>query len=350
MKALVKLKKEYGQTELKEVPEPTPGPNQIKVDIKFCGICGTDIKYYHDEHAYYRPPLIYGHEFSGVVTELGAGVQRLKVGDRVIIAPRAGGRGRSLYGQALQPYAGTPARGRGFDAEWGFTTYGGYTKYGVHDQDVALKLPENVDLDSAALSEPLSVCIRGVLDKACIHCTDVVVVSGPGPIGLLTAQLAKAEGGAVVVLGTNADEKRLALAKELGADAVVNVEQEDPQKAVFELAGGSGADVVLECAGVAASVSQCIRLARRWAQYVQIGTSMKIMDIDFAQISYKELNVAGSFGSERLDWERGLKLMSTGKVQTKPLISHRFPLSAWREAFAICEGTQGIKVLLYPDE
>ena len=349
MKALVKLKKEYGQTELKEVPEPTPGPNQIKLEIKFCGICGTDIKYYHDEHAFYRPPLIYGHEFSGVVAELGAGVQRLKIGDRVIIAPRAGGRGRSLYGQAQQPYSGTPPRGRGFGAEWGFTTYGGYTKYGVYDQDVPLKLPDSIELDSAALNEPLSVCIKGVLGKAGIHCTDVVVVSGPGTIGLLTTQLAKAEGGTVVVLGTNVDERRLSLAKELGADAVVNVEKEDPQKVVAELTG-SGADVVCECAGIAASVSQCIRLARRGAQYVQIGTSMKIMDIDFAQISYKELNVAGSFGSERLDWEKGLKLVSMGKVQTKPLISHRFPLSAWREAFAVCEGTQGVKVLLYPDE
>ena len=349
MKALVKLKKGYGQTEIKDVPEPPLGPNQIKVEIRFCGICGTDVKIYHDEHAYYRPPLILGHEFSGVVAEVGEGVQNLKLGDRVVMAPPRAGRARSLYGQARTPYAG--GMRRGFEAEWGLTTYGGFTKYGVYQSELALKLPENVDLDSAALSEPLAVCVKGVLENACVHSTDVVVVSGPGPIGLLTAQLARAEGGTVVVLGTTIDEARLALAKELGADAVVNVEEEDPEAVVLALTGGSGADVVFECAGVAASVSQCMNLARRWGHYVQIGTSAKIMDIDFALISYKELSVAGSFGSSgRIDWERGLKLVSMGKVNTKALISHRLPLSAWHEAFSLLEQKQGVKILLYPDE
>ena len=347
MKALVKLQKGYGYIEVKDVPEPPLAPNEVKVEIKYCGICGTDVKIYHGDHAYYKPPLILGHEFSGMVVEVGEDVKNVNVGSEVVTA-RGTALARSLYRRLRDPWAG---RGRrGFEAEWGFTTYGGFTKYGVYDWQSILEIPPNVDLESAALTEPLGVCVHAILGKARIHSSDIVVVSGPGPIGLLTAQLAKAEGSLVIVLGTSVDETRLALAKELGADVVLNVEEQDPLPVVLDLTYGAGADVVCECAGVAASVSQCLNLARWGAQYIQIGTSIKEMLIDFTQISYKELVVSGSFGSERIDWERGLNLINQGKVKVRPLISHKLPLSAWREAFALCEDKKGIKVLLYPDE
>ena len=347
MKAVVKLQKGYGYIEVKDVPEPPLYPNGVKVKIKYCGICGTDVKIYHGEHAYYKPPLILGHEFSGVVVETGEDVKNVKVGSEVVIS-RGTTLARSLYGRSRDPWA---AIGRqGFEAEWGFTSYGGFTTYGVCDWQSILEIPPGVDLESAALTEPLGVTGHAILGKASIHSSDVVVVSGPGPIGLLTAQLAKAEGGLVIVLGTSIDEAKLLLAKELGADMVLNVEEQDPLPIVLDLTCGAGADVVCECAGVAASVSQCLNLARRGAQYIQLGTSMKEMLIDFTQISYKELVVLGSFGSERIDWERGLNLIDQGKVKVKPLISHKLPLSAWREAFALCEEKKGIKVLLYPEE
>ncbi|MFC1937933.1 zinc-binding dehydrogenase, partial [Chloroflexota bacterium] len=225
-----------------------------------------------------------------------------------------------------------------------------FTTYRVYDPGAIIEIPPSVDLESAALVEPLAVGGRAILGKAGIHSSDVAVVSGPGPIGLLTAQLAKTEGATVIVLGTTVDETRLKVARELGADIVLNVEEQDPLPLVLDLTYGAGADVVCECAGVAASVSQCLDLARRGAQYIQLGTSAKKMSIDFAQISYKELEVIGSFSSERIDWERGLNLMAQGKVNVNPLISHKLPLSQWREGFALSENKQGIKVLLYPDE
>jgi L-iditol 2-dehydrogenase len=346
MKALVKLKRAYGHLQIMEVPEPTPGPTEIKMEIGYCGICGTDVKIYHDEHAYYKPPLVLGHEFSGQVAAVGEDVSDVEIGDKVIVAPPAA-RPKSLYGRSRDPWAGVARRG--FEAEWGFTTYGGFTKYAVCDQNRILKLPESVDLESAALLEPLSVCVHGVLGKACIHFSDIVVVSGPGPIGLLAAQLAKAEGAFVVVLGLEADQERLMLAKELGADMAINVDQIDPLPQVLGLTHGAGADVVIECAGAAPSVSQCIELSRPGGHYVQLGTSAKTMMTDFAQIAYKEMTVAGSFGCSRIDWERSLLLLDTGKVRARPLVSHKLPLSAWEEAFALAEEKRSVKVLLHPD-
>ena len=251
MKAVVKLQKGYGYTEIRDVPEPQLRPNEVKVEIKYCGICGTDVKIYHDEHAYYKPPLILGHEFSGVVVEVGEDVKNVKVGSEVVVPPGIAP-ARSLYGQSRDPWAGMGRQG--FEAEWGFTSYGGFTKYGVYNWRSILEIPPGVDLESAALAEPLAVCVHAILGKAGIHCSDIVVVSGPGPIGLLTAQLAKAEGSLVIVLGISADESRLVIAKELGADVVLNVEEQDPLPIVLDLTYGAGADVVCECAGVAASI------------------------------------------------------------------------------------------------
>ncbi|MDP6041507.1 MAG: zinc-binding dehydrogenase [Candidatus Latescibacteria bacterium] len=345
MKALVKTKKAPGHMQLAEVPEPMPDAHEVKVEIQYCGICGTDIKIRHDKHAYYGPPLILGHEYSSVVVEVGGEVSGVSVGDEVVVAPSPTSN-VSLRGRSRNPWGNA---GAGFESEWGFTRYGAFARYFVCDARRVLKLPDNVDLESAALTEPVSVCLRGVQDKAQVLSSDVVVVSGPGTIGLLTAQLVKAQGGFVVVLGISSDVHRLELAKELGADMVINIDEQDPLPEILSLTHGAGVDQVFECAGVEASVKMCIELARRGGHYVQLGTSMQVMEIDFMQIAYKELTVAGSFAFSRTGWERSLGLLSRGLIQTAPLVSHKLPLSDWENAFALAEGKSGVKVLLYPD-
>jgi len=206
-----------------------------------------------------------------------------------------------------------------------------------------------VDLTSAALTEPLSVCARGIINFGMIHCTDVVVVSGPGSIGQLSAQIAKAEGATVIVCGIDGDEEKLALATELGADLVFNVSQQDPLPAIHEMTYGAGADVVIECAGHGSSVSNLINYARRGAQFIQIGTSMHTYEIDFMQLAYKELKAVGSFGSSYGEWEKSLRLMDTGRVNTRAVVSHKMPISEWQEAFKIIERRESVKILLHPD-
>jgi len=345
MQALVKKEKGFGNTEVLDIPEPSPGPGQVKAEIAFCGICGTDYKIYADDHAYYNPPMVLGHEFSAKVVEVGEQVRRIAVGDEIVAAPM-----RSSIPLHQKHAYDFPRYGRrGFETPWGIATYGGFAEYGVYNEASVMKLPEGVDLASAALTEPLSVCARGIIEHGMIHCTDVAVVSGPGSIGLLSAQIAKAEGATVVVCGVDGDEKKLELATQLGADLVFNVSQKDPLPIIQEMTYGAGADVVIECAGHGSSVTNLINYARLGAQFIQIGTSMHTYEIDFMQLAYKELKAVGSFGSAYGEWEKSLKLMSSEQVDAGAVVSHRMPISEWQEAFKLIENRESVKILLHPD-
>jgi len=346
MQALVKTQKGYGNTELTDIPEPTPGPRQVKAEIKYCGICGTDYKMYTDDHAYYTPPVVLGHEFSAVIVEVGEQVQNLSVGDEIVAAPLRPR--RPMHQRHAYHFPGFVRRG--FDTPWGVAGYGGFTKYGVYSEESVIKLPAGVDLVSAALTEPLSVCARGIIEFGMVHCTDVAVVSGPGSIGLLAAQIAKAEGATVIVCGIDGDEKKLELASELGVDMVFNVSKEDPLPAILDMTYGAGADVVIECAGHGSSISNLINYARLGAQFIQIGTSMHTYEIDFMQLAYKELKVVGSFGASYGEFEKSLRLMANGQVNASGVVSHKMPISQWQEAFKIIENRESVKILLHPDE
>lgn len=346
MQALVKKEKGYGNTELIDIPEPSPGPRMVKAEIKYCGICGTDHKMYTDDHAYYTPPIVLGHEFSAVVVEVGDKVQNIKVGDEIVAAPL---RTRNTLHQRHAYHFPGRVR-RGFDTPWGVAAYGGFTKYGVYPEESVLKIPDGVTLVDAALTEPTAVCARGIIGFGMVHCTDVAVVSGPGSIGLLAAQIAKAEGATVIVCGIDGDEKKLEMAAKLGADMVFNVSKEDPLPAILDMTYGAGADVVIECAGHGSSIANLINYARLGAQYIQIGTSMHKYEVDFMQLAYKELKAVGTFGASHQDFERSLRLMANGQVSGSGVVSHKMPISQWEEAFKIIEARESVKILLYPDE
>ena len=345
MRALVKTKKGVGHLDIYDVPEPTPGLKQVKAEIKYCGICGTDLKIYANEHSYYDCPSILGHEYSAVVVEVGEDVKGIEVGEEIVGPLR-----RSNYqGLRRHAYHVPGAVRHGFDSPWGVVASGAFAKYCVLDEHVVHKIPEGVDLISAAFSEPIAVCARTIIEFGTVHCADVAVVSGPGSIGLLAAQIAKAEGATVIVCGIDGDEKKLELALEVGADMVFNVSREDPLPAILDLTKGAGADVVIECAGHGASVSNLLNFARLGAQYIQIGTSAHTYEIDFMQLAYKELKAVGSLGTSYFTWERALRLLSNGQVNPAPLATHTMPLSRWKEAFKVIEAGEAIKILLYPD-
>ena len=290
--------------------------------------------------------MVLGHEFSAVVVEVGEHVSRLKVGDEIVGAPLRSP--RPLHQKHAYDYP-RPAQRSSDSPRRVAPSGGGFTKYRVFNEDAVMKLPSGVDLTSAALTEPLSVCARGIIEHGMVHCTDVAVVSGPGSIGLLSAQIAKAEGATVIVCGVDGDEAKLELAKKLGADMVFNVSQEDPTSVIQEMTYGAGADVVIECAGHGSSVTNLINYARLGAQFIQIGTSMHTYEIDFMQLAYKELKAVGSFGSAYGEWEKSLKLMASGQVNASAVVSHKMPISAWQEAFKLIESRESIKILLHPD-
>lgn len=341
MKALVKTKSGVGNVELREMPKPKVGVGQVLIEVKAAGLCGTDVHIFYDEFKS-NPPVILGHEVSGMVAEVGKGVTKVKMGERVTTESYFKTCGLCYYCRNGKENLCLNR------LSIGSRVNGGMTKYVVVPARIIHKLPRNISYAEGAMTEPLACVIHSTLDMTKITPGNIAVVSGPGPIGLLTAQVAKQAGGVVVVIGVKRDIDRLRVAKKLGADYTVNLEKADATELINSLSGGRGADVVFECAGVEASVQTCLRLVRRAGQYTQIGLVGQKVSFDIDQIIYKEVALRGGNASVPSAWLRALKLMEIGKTKIKPLISHVLPISEWQEAFNMFKEKSGLKIILTP--
>jgi L-iditol 2-dehydrogenase len=226
---------------------------------------------------------------------------------------------------------------------------GGFASYVRVPVDNVLTLPPGVSLNAAALTEPLACCVHGVMEVARPAAGSVCVISGPGPIGLLCAQVARAAGAELIVLGTSADEQRFALARSLGFEKLVDVQREDVYAAVPALADGRAPDLVVESAGAAPSLEQCLKLAPRGGTVLQIGLYGKPVPVAVDTLVLKEIRLAGSFSSTPTSWRTALDLMARGDVRTEPLVTSVRPLGEWRDAFAAARSKGEGKILLVPE-
>ena len=340
MKALVKTAAGIGNFAVLEVPEPKPQPEQLKIAVEVGAICGTDLHIYDDEYVN-SPPVILGHEMAGVVVEVGAGVSRFNVGDRVTSETfkytcgrcrfcRDGLIGLCIHRQSM-----------------GVHVDGAFAKYVCQREESLHRLPDNIDFEAGSLCEPTAVAVRAVYERAEVAPGDVVVVSGPGPVGLLCVQAAKSLAATVVLIGTEGDENRLALGAQLGADVAV-LAQADSLDLILDMTDGLGADVAIECAGSKASLDQCITFARKAAQLVLVGLFGRQIAVDMDRAIIKELTILPSFTYRHQTWERALELLGQGKIKTAPLVSGRCPLDEWQQAFAAVRARRGIKYLMQP--
>lgn len=343
MKGLYKTAPGPGNMELRDAEVPKPGPGQVLIEVKAAGICGSDLHILHWDIAFaMKPPMIIGHEFSGVIVETGSGVEGWKPGDRVTAEPSA-----IICGECR--YCRTGAYNLCANRRvMGYWVDGVFAEYVVAGAVRLHRLPDRTSFEEGALTEPLACCVHAVHELTGVEVGDFVAVTGPGAIGLLCAQLAKAEGAVVMMVGTDADRDRLAKAKELGIDYCVNLQERDPLEAVRELTDGYGADIVFECAGAAPAAAMGIELARKQGKYTQVGLFGKPITLDFERIAYKELVVTGSLAQRWTAWKRTIRIMELGKVDLGALISDKFPISRWQEAFDKFEAKRGLKILLDP--
>ena len=341
MKAVVKTKSGVGNVELREMPEPKVGEGQVLIEVKAAGLCGTDVHIFYDEFKS-NPPVILGHEFSGIIRKVGEGAANVRIGDRVTTESYFKTCGLCYYCRNGKENLCLDRLGIGTGVN------GGMAKYVVVPARNILKLPKNISYVEGAMTEPLACVIHSTLDMTKITPGNIVLVSGPGSIGLLTSQVAKQAGGVVVVIGTEKDTHRLRVAKDVGADYTVNLEEEDALELVRSLTGGRGADIVFECAGVEASVDACLRLVRRAGQYTQIGLVGQKVAFDIDEIVYKEVALRGGNATIPSGWVRALRLMEMGKIKIKPLISHVLPISEWEKAFDMFKEKSGLKIILNP--
>jgi L-iditol 2-dehydrogenase len=342
MKALVKYASGNGNLMVMDVDEPQCGSKQVKVEVAYCGVCGTDLHVMHDTFRNY-PPVILGHEFSGTVVEVGSEVETVSVGDRITgLGATAVTCGECEY--CRQGYFIFCSRRRGM----GHGVNGAFTRYVLLRPDQVYKIPPDFSLEEAAMSEPFAAAVQAVTEITTIRLGDTALVSGPGPIGLLCLKLLVANGIKTIVAGAPKDDERLAYAMQYGAHAVINVGDQDLQTAVKVNTGGRGVDIAFECAGVAASVRGCINALRPMGQHTQVAICGRDIEFPIDQIFYKQLKMAGSITYTANTWRRMMEIYATGKIQFDDMISAKLPISDWERAFELCMTKQAVKVLMYP--
>ncbi len=342
MNAVRKLARGAGHVAVVDVEEPTAGPGQVVVEVAAAGICGTDLHIVDDEFAT-EPPVTMGHELAGIVAEVGAGVTGWSVGDRVTSETYFSTCGRCIHCRRGRPNLCSARRSIGSKENGAFAPYLLVPATNLH------RVPDALPLEHAALTEPLACTVHGVTDTAGVRAGDRVAITGPGPIGLLALQLTVAAGARAVMLGTGADRDRLALARELGAAAAIDVEQEsDVPQAVNDALQADGADVAIECSGAEPAAATLLQVVARGGRFAQMGLYGRRIALDQDVVCYKELTVTGTNASVPTAWPRALRLLADGAVRADRLITHRFDLNAWDEALAVVRSKRGAKVLLRP--
>jgi L-iditol 2-dehydrogenase len=343
MKALVKYKHGDGidhGMRIEDLPEPRPQKGELKVKVLATGICGTDLHIRHDEF-FCNPPVIMGHEYVGVVTELGEDVSGFNKGDYVVSVTSTSTCGHCRYCRdgLLMFCDQRRSLGAGIN--------GVFAEYLTIAADLAFKVPDTIQSkEELAICEPFACVVRNVVERAIVKAGDLVLVSGPGAIGLFAVQLAKLQGAYVIAAGTPQDEHRLKLAQQLGADLIVS----DPKELPGTIANTNphGVDVAFECAGVAASAKTCLESLRKQGLYSQVGVFGKEIPMDMDKFLFKEIQITNNYASERSSWEIALRLLKNKQVQFTPLISKKVPLKDWEEGFHFAEQKKGFKVLMIP--
>jgi (R,R)-butanediol dehydrogenase / meso-butanediol dehydrogenase / diacetyl reductase len=334
-----------GAVELRDFPDPTPLDGGVVVDIAFCGICGTDIHAYQSGHPY--NPAICGHEWSGTISAIGAGVTSLHEGDRVVVAvaPACGRCAACLAGQAARCFTSfASATGRDRMAP----PHGGFAPRIAVSADRVVPTDGGLDDEQAAQVEPLTVAFHGVRHSR-LRLGDTAVIQGAGPIGLGTMQWVRAGGaGTVVVIEPNAARRELAL--ELGAHHVV--EPGAPAESlVRELTHGLGADVVYECVGRPFAIQAAVDLARRGGSMCLIGLADSDASIVPATWLVKEITVTSSLAYFREEFEMAMGMIADGRVRVEPMHSCTVGLDGLADALAdLGSGrSEQTKVLVNPN-
>jgi L-iditol 2-dehydrogenase len=343
-----------GEYELGDVPDPIAGPGQVVVRVQATTICATDYKIFLGTVPHVTYPHIPGHEWGGEVIDLGAGVSGLKPGDLVGVEAHVGCGACARCAEGLYNLCenyGNPDRGH---AHIGFTVPGGLAEYCAIPARAAHILPDGLSQDHAAFTDTVGIVLWAFERAGGVRGGECVAVVGPGALGLLAVQIARALGaGQVIAVGLQADCKRLELARQMGADEVVAAhEGADPVETVRMLTAGRGADLVIEFAGSAEAGRQSLELARRGGRVVLGGATSpgRQLHVDLSTIVRGHLDVYGSVANPRGISGRANALMQAGLVDVAPLITHHLPLDEFSRAWQIFTNREedAIRVLMHP--
>jgi len=343
MKALVLT--HYNHFELQDVPDPRPAPEEVLVEVKACGICGSDVHGMDGSTGRRLPPIIMGHEASGVVAELGDGVTGLEPGQRVTFDSTVYC-GRCHYCRRGQVNLCDRRQVLGVSCEE-FRRDGAFARYVVVPQRTVVPLPDAVTFEQAACVEPVSIAVHAV-GRLPVRLGDTAVVVGSGMIGLLALQALRAAGCARLI-AVDVDRRRLELAAKLGAHQTLSPDDADVAAEVVCSTAGRGADLAVEAVGLPDTVKAAIRSVRKGGSVALVGNLSPQVELPLQAVVTRELTLYGSCASQG-EYPECLDLIARGLIDVTPLLSAVAPLAegaTWFERLR--DGSEGLmKVVLRP--
>ena len=323
---------------VEELDEPSPSAGKVVVEVETVGICGSDVHGFTGKSGRRTPGIVMGHEFAGTIGELGPEVEGYAVGDGVVVMP--------LYTVApgVDPYPINLSPHRRLT---------GMNEHGAYAQRVAVRtaqlFPKPADLSwqRAALCEPMAVTLHAARITP-INPMQKVAVVGAGPIGLLTMLAARLKGAGTIIV-VDRSVHRLELAEELGADAVINVDETDAAATIREMTGG-GVDVTFEAVGISPTAQLSVEATRNGGNVTWIGNNVPMIEVDMQSIVTREMSVRGSYGFDATDFAAAIEALSSGRLNVDPLVEMVAPLEEGPEMFrSLAAGENDlVKIILKP--
>lgn len=328
-----------GQIEFREAGKPTIQDNKVLLQTRRIGVCGSDIHVFHGTHPYTKYPVVQGHEVAGYVAEVGKSVEGFAVGDKVTFTPQV------VCGDCYPCRAGTYNVCENLKV-MGFQTGGAGQEYISLPQWNLFKLPDNVSLDHAAMIEPVAVAVHAVRRGGDVAGKKVMVL-GAGTIGNLVGQVTKAF-GAEAVLITDVSDYKLSKAAACDIDFAINTAHQDLETALLRDLGPDRADLILECVGVQATVTQAVACARKGTTVVIVGVFGEEPAVNLGYVQDRELALIGTAMYLKADFERAIELVASGTMHMDELITHRFAFEEYLQAYLTIEESNGeyMKVMI----
>ncbi|MFC7205308.1 zinc-binding dehydrogenase [Haloferax namakaokahaiae] len=337
MRGLAKVARQEGSLELIERPTPTPGPDDVLVEVKYAGLCGSDVGIYEFKSAFERmnPPTVIGHEYAGRVRKVGSNVTTFSPGDAVVERPIR------PCGDCYQCRVGEPNICQQPELT-GIDHDGAYEPYICVPADVLHPVPATMDLRHAAIIEPTAITTRAVITNSRVSPGDRVLVEGPGPMGLLSAQVAAAQGGDVVVSGVGRDTKyRLPLARELGFETI-DISSQDIAECRDEFTDTIGFDVVFDTTGHPSGLKTAVQSVRKGGQVVLIGQTGETK-MSYVPLVRSEIDIQCSYSATYEDFERALRMLNSGAIDADAIIDERFSLLDAEKAIRSFQSGETVK-------
>jgi len=353
MKAVVKYGFGKYETELRDVPIPEIGDDDVLVEVKAAGLCGSDLAFDNGEHAnILNPPVVLGHEFSGVIAKVGKNVTKWKVGDRVV-SDNTGTACGECYACGTADYLSCPDRlGIGYGMDGGFTNYVKILgKTLAVFPNSLMRIPDCMSFEEAAILDPACNGYMAVVQEAKLMPGEYCAVIGVGALGLFSIQSARAAGAAkIIAIGLSADKERFELARHCGATDIVISDQVDAIEEVKRITDGEGVAVTVDCAGVNAVMPTCLGITRPAGTIVKVGYDHHSYNMSLDPFVDSAIALKGHFGYNWVSWRNVMNLVKAGKFDLKCMISHEMKISQFREALDLLRRKECIKVILKPED